>query len=414
LLCSINFALHIHLAATKYKHCITVHWFSIQSELQNNTWDIMAISGDDLQKFNTLFEELGIGSMDTEQDLRTWLLEHKEVKQETEDLEDDYDEEQEDAGDKGTKTVVEHHYKPKISNFGGTTKDCISFDVWKYEVECYLQDKSFNTAEILDSVRRSLKGDAAKVVMRLGPTAGIEEILKKLDGLYGQVASEGTLLTLFYSTKQNEDEDVTAWSCRLEDMIQKVQEKGLIDRRTMNEMLRSKLWTGLCDERLKQATRHKFDTVKDYNELVIAVRSVEQEYRGSTGGKKKAINQAIQKTEEKDTQGMLHKIGERLDRMEQDIKQMKQDAASKKEDQAATGRPFRGRGGKRGYRGRWQEPRQRDDDVRKETTSGNDSKDGDIVCFKCGQIGHIALGCRVRTDHLKHLNAALPVPGDEH
>lgn len=379
----------------------------------------MAISGDDLRKFNTLFEELGIDPMDTEQDLRTWLSTHKEVKEETEEDGDDEEEEQlEDAEEEKTKTVIEHHYKPKISNFGGTTKDCISFDVWKYEVECYLQDKSFNIAEILDSVRRSLKGDAAKVVMRLGPKAGVKEILQKLEGLYGQVASDGTLLTLFYSTTQKEDEDVTAWSCRLEDMIQKVQDKGLIDRRTMNEMLRSKLWTGLLDERLKQATRHKLDMVKDYNELVIAIRSVEQEYRGSPGGKKKVTHQAIQKTEEKDTMGMLHKIGERLDRMEQDMKQLKQDAASsKKEESTATGGSFRGRGGRggrrgyRGYRRQWQEPRQKEEEATKETASGNMAKDRDVVCYRCGELGHIALGCRVRVDHMKHLNEDSPMPG---
>ena len=370
----------------------------------------MAISQNDLEKFNSLFEELGIEQMDTEEDLRTWLRTHKEVKQETE--EDEEEEEQEDDEDKEVKTVVEHHYKPKISNFGGTTKDCISFDVWKYEVQCYLQDKAVKKAELLDAVRRSVKGDAAKAVMRLGPKAELDDILQKLDGLYGQVASEGTLLTLFYSTKQNDDEDVTAWSCRLEDMIQKVQEKGLIDKRTMKEMLRSKLWTGLYDEKLKQATRHKFDTVKDYNDLVIAIRSVEQEFRGSTGGKKKAMHQEIKKTS--DTQEMFNKISERLDRMEQDIKQIKQDASAKKEENTATGRSYRGRGGKRGYRGGWQEPRQKEDGARKEMAAGNATKDKDVVCYRCGEMGHIALGCRVRVDHLKHLNEDLPVQGSGH
>jgi len=380
----------------------------------------MAFSQEDLQRFNTLFEELGMEPVDTEQDLRTWLQTHRDLKQETTEQEtsDHEGDSAEDAEEAGARKVIEHHYRPKISSFGGTTKDCIPFDVWKYEVECCKQDKSFSRDEVLDSVRRSLKGDAAKVVMRLGPKVGLKEILQKLEGLYGQVASEGTLLTLFYATKQNEYEDVTAWSCRLEDMIQKVQDKGLIDRNTMYEMLRSKLWTGLSDDRLKQATRHKFDNLKDYNELIVAIRSVEQEYRSTSGEKKKVKTQVIQRTEETETQKMLSRIGDRLDRMEKDIKDLKDGGTSHmKEEFKASGRQtYRGRGGRRGNTRRWQDRRQKKEDggSSMEASSQEDDKDQDVVCYRCGQVGHIALGCRVRTDHMKHLNKGSPLPGGGH
>jgi hypothetical protein len=36
-------------------------------------------------------------------------------------------------------------------------------------------------------VRKSLKGEAGRVVMHLGPTASIPEILYKLDSIYGDV-----------------------------------------------------------------------------------------------------------------------------------------------------------------------------------------------------------------------------------
>ena len=40
--------------------------------------------------------------------------------------------------------------------------------------------------------------------------------------------------------------------------------------------------------------------------------------------------------------------------------------------------------------------------------------DEEPACYKCGQKGHIAIGCRVRTDHRKaHLNYRKPTSGDK-
>lgn len=43
------------------------------------------------------------------------------------------------------------------------------------------------------------------------------------------------------------------------------------------DMLRSKFWTGLRDEKLKLLTRHKFDTILNYDRLLREVRAAEQE-----------------------------------------------------------------------------------------------------------------------------------------
>jgi hypothetical protein len=49
------------------------------------------------------------------------------------------------------------------------------------------------------AVRKSLKGEAGRVVMHLGPTASIPEILYKLDSIYGDVEKKVDLLGDFLS-----------------------------------------------------------------------------------------------------------------------------------------------------------------------------------------------------------------------
>ena len=44
-------------------------------------------------------------------------------------------------------------------------------------------------------------------------------------------------------------------------------------------MLRNKLWSGLRDERMRNATRYKYETVRDFDQLLAELRSVEQEMK---------------------------------------------------------------------------------------------------------------------------------------
>ena len=56
------------------------------------------------------------------------------------------------------------------------------------------------------------------------------------------VDNKEQLLAEFYSARQRDDEDVTTWSNRLQDILGKGLEKGLVDYRDMNAMLHAMLW----------------------------------------------------------------------------------------------------------------------------------------------------------------------------
>jgi hypothetical protein len=57
-----------------------------------------------------------------------------------------------------------------------------------------MSNKLYEPDSIDYAVRRSMTGEAGRVVMHLGPTASIPEILYKLDSIYGDVEKKVDLL----------------------------------------------------------------------------------------------------------------------------------------------------------------------------------------------------------------------------
>lgn len=68
---------------------------------------------------------------------------------------------------------------------------------------------------IRQAVRKSLRGEAARIAKRLGPEATVNQILQKLDDVYGEVNAGETLLAECYAAHQSKTEDFTAWRCSL-------------------------------------------------------------------------------------------------------------------------------------------------------------------------------------------------------
>lgn len=62
----------------------------------------------------------------------------------------------------------------------------------------------------MQAIRRSVRGEASRILMRLGTGVDIETILEKFESVYGTVDTKEELLAKFYSAKQGESEDITA------------------------------------------------------------------------------------------------------------------------------------------------------------------------------------------------------------
>lgn len=99
--------------------------------------------------------------------------------------------------DQASKTEVTHLVKPYVNSFSGidpTPKNESTFEEWRLETQ-YLMDSSVYPAYIVNqAIRNSLRGQARKVLVTLGAKATSKEIKEKLECIFGNVATEESVL----------------------------------------------------------------------------------------------------------------------------------------------------------------------------------------------------------------------------
>ena len=97
-------------------------------------------------------------------------------------------------------------FVPKLPIFSGEdTKgsgDTI-YSEWRFEVQCLISDPEVTDHLTIQAIRRSLKGTARKVMIPLGERASIEDILNKLDAMFGDVSSKGMIMQEFLMHLKN-------------------------------------------------------------------------------------------------------------------------------------------------------------------------------------------------------------------
>lgn len=167
---------------------------------------------------------------------------------------------------------------PKIPQFSGEDlKGDVSYREWRFEVQCLSNDPDMTDSVLSQAIRKSLRGTARKMLIPLGENATLTSVLRKLDNLFGDISTNGMVMQEFYNAFQKEEESVTDFGCRLESLLHVAIENGHTDPNSKNEMLKHKFWTSLSSSSLKSQTRHKYDTIRDYDTLLREIRKVEKE-----------------------------------------------------------------------------------------------------------------------------------------
>ena len=234
----------------------------------------MDFTEEEKNKFVEVCQQLGAKpKFDTKEDFVKWMKEYLGALDDTKDLQE---------VKPNTSGITEPHLKkellPKIPIFSGAIpakQDHVPFEVWHYELKCLIQQKRFSEAAILNAARMSLRGDASRVAVRLGTEVTLQQLVDKMKHLFGTIDSGEELLARFYSATQTPDESVVAWSCRLEDLMETAIQEQKFTRESSKEPLRNKFWGGLRYP-LRDLASHKYDSVTDYDELLVEVRKIEK------------------------------------------------------------------------------------------------------------------------------------------
>lgn len=257
---------------------------------------------------------------------------------------------------------------PRLTTFSGEAGKDASFSRWRYEVSCLVKDR-YPQSVIHNAIRKSLKSPAAEVVRRLGDT-DVDHLLCKFQSLYGTVLSSEAILQRFYSERQQKGETAAAWSCRLEDLMYDALELGLMSQKVATNALRTRFWSGLYNEHVKNALRNR-DSVLSFEELVIEARKVEEEfvrYPSTSSKPAQSLPQQV-KSEDKE-ESKMEALLQRLTKLESELSDWR-------------------KSGSRGNRG--------------SARGGHSTRQGSNqqqhrICHKCEQEGHLAFGCRFGQD----------------
>lgn len=294
--------------------------------------------------------------------------------------------------EKSRKYIIQ---PPRFSIFTGNDKKGseTTFDLWLYEVQCAMQDKTHSEENITQAVRRSLRGEAGRVIMNLGPDANLKKILSKLTSVYGDIQERESILQEFYGTKQGKNEDVSTWSCRLENIMQKAIKIGAVNPAMADGMLHDMLYKGLKPE-IKAISHYEKERYTGFDDLRIALRKIEKEKEIELNGSKTAqVKQAVVQ-EDNQIEGVLKQITHRLDNLE----------IQNRGRSTYRGSPSftpRNRGHTRGRFGSY--PRRFESEFRpqekdQQDQSGLAQQFSEIICRRCGREGHIQRGCRATRD----------------
>lgn len=264
-------------------------------------------------------------------------------------------------------TFIPNSYVPKLPIFSGTEepqKGETTYEVWNLEVKCLQKSGLYagNEHLLIQAIRNSLKGTARSMLVPLGEDASVKDILAKLDGFYANVSASETIIQSFYNDFQKDNESIVSFGSRLEQTLSRAVKYGHIDLVAKDAMLRSKFWTGLKSQVLKNSTRHLYDSIKDFSTLLREIRKVDSEESSSKPAQKQAAQQQLSgQVSTDDTNSQLLKqmteLMGRMKKMEDKLEeQSKVISAEKKSSQQDNSASYqytpRGRG--KGYgRGSW-------------------------------------------------------------
>ena len=127
---------------------------------------------------------------------------------------------------------------------------------------------------VLTAIKRSIKGQAQELVLHMGESASISDILRRFEMMFGDVNPPHVLLAQFYAAEH----------ARLEDIVYKITRKdaSIISLDNYDIVVNTQFWTKLRSGKIKDALRHKFDALAGSPNFIVEARKVDVEFSAQT------------------------------------------------------------------------------------------------------------------------------------
>ena len=101
----------------------------------------------------------------------------------------------------------------QVNNKGDET-----YDVWRFETKCLISE-NLPKHVVVQVIHKSLRGTARRALISLGEHATSQQILDKLEILFGEVSTNESVMQTFYNASQKVSENVIAYGCWLEALL---------------------------------------------------------------------------------------------------------------------------------------------------------------------------------------------------
>ena len=128
----------------------------------------------------------------------------------------------------------------------------------------------------MHGIRRAAKGEVADSIRRLGTRVTVDQVLNKLESVYGNIETCETVMKKMYNCTQKPNESVTGFASRLEEYFDRAVLLGGINKDT--EILKGVLYQGLRKD-IKHVATYKYETITEYDKFKIELQKIEAEMK---------------------------------------------------------------------------------------------------------------------------------------
>ena len=98
------------------------------------------------------------------------------------------------------------------------------------QVNCLMRENTYNKESMMLGIRRSLRGEAAAMLMRLGETTSIDTLLCTFHSTFGNTETAESILEKCHACKQEPEESVVAYTSRIKEFCSQAVEHGAVIR----------------------------------------------------------------------------------------------------------------------------------------------------------------------------------------